>query len=323
MDISNHLLEVRGLCTDFFTSRGIFKAVDGVSFTLDRGEALGLVGESGCGKTITCLSILRLVPEPMCRIVSGQVLFEGEDLLRKKPSEMRKIRGNEITMILQDPMTALNPVFSIGAQVCESIGLHQNIRGKKLWQRGAEMLKLVRIPSARAVMNSYPHQLSGGMRQRVAGAIAFACKPKLLIADEPTTSLDATIQAQYLALLKDLQKQSQAALIFVSHDFNIVERMCTKIAVMYAGQIVEIAPSQDLFDNPAHPYTKALLQAVPRIDAKPKRLVTIEGQPPALRDLPTGCRFGPRCSYRMARCPEGPHQVSVGENHWVRCWLYV
>ncbi len=285
------------------------------------GETLGLVGESGCGKSVTCLSILRLVPQPAGKIVGGRILWEGEDLLSKSEVEMRRIRGRCISMILQDPMTSLNPVFSIGDQVAEGIAIHQRLKGKTLWQKTAEVLGQVRIPSPQGRLHDYPHQFSGGMRQRVVGAISIACEPRLLIADEPTTSLDVTIQLQYLTLLKEIQKRSGLAMIFVTHDFGIVAKICDRVAVMYAGKIVEIARVQDLFDRPAHPYTQALLNSIPNLEDQVDRLYSIEGQPPALHGLPLGCAFAPRCSYATSRCnQEYPAEVFLGADHMARCW---
>ncbi len=264
----NVLLQVENLKTYFFTRQGVVKAVDEVSFSIGKGESLGLVGESACGKSITCLSILRLVPEPAGKIVGGRIIFEGEDLLKKSWTEMRRIRGKKISMILQDPLTSLNPSFTIGSQVGEAIALHQRARGRTLRQKIIEALRLVSIPDAETRMRDYPHQMSGGMRQRVIGAIALSCQPSLLIADEPTTSLDVTIQAQYLRLLKELQQKAGTSLLFVTHDFGIVRRMCDKVAVMYAGKIVEIAQSREIFDNPIHPYTRALIACLPKMEAQ-------------------------------------------------------
>ena len=315
------LLQVEDLRTHFLSRWGTAKAVDGVSFSVFPGETLGLVGESGCGKSVTCLSILRLVPQPAGKIVGGRILWEGEDLLKKSEGEMRRIRGRCISMILQDPMTSLNPVFSIGDQVAEGIAIHQGLKAKALWQKTAEVLGLVRIPSPQARLREYPHQFSGGMRQRVVGAISIACEPRLLIADEPTTSLDVTIQLQYLTLLKDIQKRTGVAMIFVTHDFGIVAKICDRVAVMYAGRIVEIAEVQDLFNKPAHPYTRALLDSIPNLDEQVDRLYSIEGQPPALHGLPPGCAFAPRCSHVTRRCTdEYPAEVFLNSGHMARCW---
>ena len=259
-------LEVENLKTYFFTRRGVVKAVDGVSFSVNQAQTFGLVGESGCGKSVSCLSILRLVPEPAGRIVGGRILLGGENLLEKTEEKMRKIRGSRISMILQDPMTSLNPVFTIGDQLFEALQLHRHLKGQSLLDRGKELLKKVGIASPEFRLRNYPHELSGGMKQRVVGAIALSCEPHLLICDEPTTSLDVTIQAQYLSLLKELQQQAGLTMIFVTHDFGIVARMCDRVGVMYAGRMVEVADCRELFNNPTHPYTKALMSSVPKLD---------------------------------------------------------
>ena len=315
------LLEVEDLRTYFYTRRGVVKAVDGVSFTVAPGETLGIVGESGSGKTITSLSLLRLVPQPGGKIVGGKILFEGVDLLKLSEDQMRRYRGSKLSMILQDPMASLNPVYTVGEQVAEPLRQHQGLTGNALWDHVTEALRLLRIPSPRERLHNYPHQMSGGMRQRVVGGIAISCLPKLIIADEPTTALDATIQAQYLAHLKDLQRQTNVAMIFVSHDMGIVARMCDRVAVMYAGKIVETAPVRDLFKNPQHPYTIGLLNSVPRVDQRIERLASIEGQPPMLLNLPPGCRFAPRCYAVFDRCrEEEPPRIEAGEGHVASCW---
>ena len=317
----NVLLQVENLKTYFSTRRGVVKAVDEVSFSIRKGEALGLVGESACGKSITCLSILRLVPEPAGKIVGGRIIFEGEDLLKKSWTEMRRIRGKKISMILQDPLTSLNPSFTIGSQVGEAIALHQRARGRTLWQKVIEALRLVSIPDPETRMRDYPHQMSGGMRQRVTGAIALSCQPFLLIADEPTTSLDVTIQAQYLRLLKELQQKTGTSMLFVTHDFGIVSRMCDKVAVMYAGKIVETAQTREIFDSPIHPYTRALITCLPKMEARVHKLATIDGQPPDLSHLPPGCSFAPRCPEVSEECCRGyPPQRRVARDHEVSCW---
>lgn len=318
------LLVVNDLKTHFFLARGVVKAVDGVSFTLDGGETLGLVGESGCGKTITCLSIMRLVPKPAGKIVGGNITFDGVDLLSLSNEEMRRYRGRHISMILQDPMVSLNPVFTIGNQVGEGITIHQGLKGKALWKKAAEMLRLVRIPAPEDRLKDFPHQFSGGMRQRVVGAISLACQPHLLIADEPTTSLDVTIQAQYLDLMKQIQEEQNLAMIFITHDFGIVASVCDKVAVMYAGKIIEMAPVRELFNNPVHPYTKGLMASVPSVDEKEETLFSIEGQPPSLLNMPPGCSFEPRCTGKDEKChpEEFPPEVQLGNDHMVRCWLY-
>jgi oligopeptide/dipeptide ABC transporter ATP-binding protein len=318
------VLDVRDLRTSFVTRRGVGKAVDGVSFTLRRGETLGLVGESGCGKSMTCLSILRLNPRPASRIVGGQVLFRGEDLLAKSESEMRRYRGRHLAMILQDPMTALNPVFTVGNQLAEPLRLHQRLSGRALWQRAAEAMRLVRIPAPEARLRAYPHQMSGGMRQRAVGAIALSCGPDVLIADEPTTALDVTIQAAYLALLKEIQARVGLSILFVTHDFGVVARMCDRVAVMYAGKIVEMADARSLFERPAHPYTEALLRSVPDVQARVERLDSIEGQPPSLFDPAPGCPFAPRCPHVEPRCRDAyPPERTVAPGQTVACWRHV
>jgi oligopeptide/dipeptide ABC transporter ATP-binding protein len=315
------LLEVEELRTYFYTRRGVSRAVDGVSFTLDAGETLALVGESGSGKSVTCLSLVRLVPEPAGRIVGGRVLLDGENLLDKTPAEMRRVRGKQIAMVLQDPMTSLNPGLTIGTQLGEVVRLHQGLRGAALRARVLQALARLRIPGASSRLAHYQHQLSGGMRQRVSSAIALSCTPRLLIADEPTTSLDVTIQAQYLELLEDVQQATGVAVILVTHDFGIVAANADRVAVMYAGRIVEIGRTLDVFDHPAHPYTRALLRCLPDVELKRERLVEIDGHPPDLARLPPGCPFAPRCPERVARCEsEYPPAVSTGDGHVAHCW---
>jgi peptide/nickel transport system ATP-binding protein/oligopeptide transport system ATP-binding protein len=319
---SQSLLEVKDLKTHFFTRRGVVKAVDGVSFRLEEGETLGLVGESGCGKSVTCFSIIRLVAEPAGRIVSGEILFDGEDLLLKSEKEMDQIRGEQISMILQDPMTSLNPLFTIGYQVAEPIRIHQNLAKRNILEKVVEMLTRVGIPSPEVRLREYPHQMSGGMRQRISGAMVLSCQPQILIADEPTTALDVTIQAQFLRLLKEIQQQSNLAMIIVTHDFGIVAQACDRVAVMYAGKIVESAATVELFDHPSHPYTIALMNSLPKMGVKTEKLFSIDGQPPDLRTLTPGCSFAPRCTEVMEVCTrEYPTQSTVGEGHSMRCWL--
>jgi oligopeptide/dipeptide ABC transporter ATP-binding protein len=316
------LLQVDDLKTHFFTRHGVTKAVDGVSFTLHAGETLALVGESGSGKSVTCLSLVRLVPEPAGRIVGGRVLLDGEDLLAKTPAEMRRVRGKQIAMVLQDPMTSLNPGLTIGTQIGEVVRRHQGLRGGALRARVLEALSRLRIPGAESRLQHYQHQLSGGMRQRVSSAIAMSCVPRLLIADEPTTSLDVTIQAQYLDLLKDVQRATGVAVILVTHDFGIVAANADRVAVMYAGRIVEIGDTLDVFDHPAHPYTRALLRCLPDVERKRERLVEIGGQPPDLARLPPGCPFAPRCPERQPQCEtEYPPAVSLRDGHVAHCWV--
>ena len=314
-------LEVEDLRTYFQTRWGTVKAVDGVSFSVRRGETLGIVGESGCGKSVTVLSLMRLVPSPPGRIVGGKVILDGQDILQLSEREMSRVRGGEIGIILQDPMTSLNPIFSIGEQVKEAIRIHQNTNRKGVLEKTLEVLRQVRIPAAETRAKDYPHQMSGGMRQRVVGAISISCQPKVLIADEPTTSLDVTIQAQYLRLLRELQEELDLALIFITHDFGIVAKNCDRVAVMYAGRIVEIGDVRDIFNNPSHPYTEALLSSVPKMEEDVERLYSIEGQPPTLHDLPPGCPFAPRCPHVMERCREEyPPKIQVGTDHFANCW---
>ena len=318
------LLDIKQLRTYFVSAKGtrVVKAVDGVSFSLNEGETLGVVGESGSGKTVTSLSILRLLP-PAARIVGGEIWFAGENLLTKSEREMQRVRGSQMTMILQDPLMSLNPLFTIGEQIAEPLRIHRGMRGHALADRIKDLLRNVRIPSPEIRMREYPHQMSGGMRQRIVGAISISCEPRLLIADEPTTSLDVTIQAQYLNLLKDIQNRSGLAMIFITHNIGIVARMCDKVAVMYAGRLVERAPVRTIFNQPAHPYTEALLNAMPKLTDKTERLWSIEGQPPDLANLPPGCPFSPRCPKAEDRCHrEVPPEYQVGDQHFTRCWLW-
>ncbi|MGE0226380.1 MAG: ABC transporter ATP-binding protein [Acetobacteraceae bacterium] len=315
------VLDVRDLHTHFFLRRGVVKAVDGVSFTLRRGEVLGLVGESGCGKSLTALSLLRLLPRGGARTVQGQILLNGEDLLTKSAREMRAIRGGRISMILQDPQTSLNPVFTIGNQLCEAIVRRTGGRKRAALPEAIEALRRVDIAAPEQRIGQFPHQMSGGMKQRVVGAIAISGKPDVLIADEPTTALDVTIQLQYLKLLKRLQAETQMGILFITHDFGVVARMCDRVAVMYAGRIVECGPVEQIFDSPSHPYTKALIGSVPKMTGTEGRLPTIEGQPPPLWDLPVGCRFEARCGLADRRCRESyPGSVRIGEEHTADCW---
>jgi oligopeptide/dipeptide ABC transporter ATP-binding protein len=316
------LLKVQDLHTHYVSFGGsrVVKAVDGVSFTLDEGETLGIVGESGCGKTTTCLSIVGLLPAG-ASIVGGRIDFAGQDLAHTSQRDMRRVRGAKIAMILQDPMASLNPLFSIYHQVSEPAYYHLGIRGGGLRRRVRELLDAVRIASPAQRMREYPHQMSGGMRQRIVGAIALAGGPRLIIADEPTTNLDVTIQAQYLDLLKDLQRETGVAVIFVTHNLGIVARMCDKLAVMYAGRIVEAGTVRELFNAPQHPYTRGLLGSMPKLGSKEK-LFAIPGQPPDLATLPSGCAFHPRCAEALERCSaEVPPQMQVGGTWTARCWL--
>jgi len=317
------LLAVEDLKTYFFTRRGITKAVDGVSFTLNAGETLALVGESGSGKSVTCLSLVRLVPEPAGRIVGGRILFEGEDLLRKTRAEMRRVRGKQIAMVLQDPMTSLNPALTIGTQVSEVVRLHQKLRGAPLRDRVLDALRRLRISAAETRLGHYPHQFSGGMRQRMMIAMALACNPALILADEPTTALDVTIQAQILELLKGLSRRLGVAMVMITHNLGVVARYADRVNVMYAGRIVERATARETYANPRHPYTLGLLRSVPRLD-EPRRakLLPIQGQPPDLSRLPPGCSFQPRCQFALERCRvEAPPLESVSPGHVSACWV--
>jgi oligopeptide/dipeptide ABC transporter ATP-binding protein len=317
------LLSVENLQTHFFTRAGVVKAVDGVSFSVNYGESLAIAGESGCGKSITSLSIMRLVPKPAGRIVGGKILLEGENLLDKSEEEMRHLRGKVIAMILQDPLMSLNPVYTVGNQVAEAFKLEGNTKNNRtIREEVVDVLDRVRIPSAEHRLNDYPFQFSGGMRQRVVAAIAIAREPKLLIADEPTTSLDVTIQDQFLRLLKQMQKRTNMGLILITHDLAIVAENCDRIAVMYAGKIVEIGLVKDVYNNPAHPYTRALMQALPKLDSKRKRLYQIEGEPPNLLRLPPGCSFWPRCPQAVDICKtEYPPLTPVNNDRSAACWL--
>jgi oligopeptide/dipeptide ABC transporter ATP-binding protein len=318
------LLTVEGLKTYCFTRAGVVKAVDGVSFSVKQGDCLGIVGESGCGKTMTCNSITRLIPQPAARTVAGRVMFEGEDLLTKSDEEMRQIRGKRITMVLQDPLLSLNPVYTIGNQVSESFSLHgENLPRQEVRQRVIQVLTDVNIPSAGQRLKDYPFQFSGGMRQRTVAAMALAAKPSLLIADEPTTSLDVTIQDQFLRLLKEMQQNTQMGMILVTHDLAIVAETCNQIVIMYAGRIVESGDIKQVFAKPLHPYTEALLKALPTIGSRHKRLFQIKGEPPNLLDLPEGCSFRPRCHQVERSCQDGfPPIVDLGEGRQVACWRF-
>lgn len=317
------LLELDRLSTHYIAGGGsrVIRAVDEVSFRVNTGETLGIVGESGSGKSTLALTLLRVLPTA-ARIVGGRMLFEGEDLVQKSDAEMRKIRGKRIAMVLQDPMASLNPLFTIGDQVAEPIRVHEGAARGSAWQRARDLLKAVRIPSPETRVRQYPHEMSGGMRQRIVGAIGISCEPRLLIADEPTTSLDLTIQAQYLNLLRDLQREHGLALIFITHNLGIVAKMCDQIAVMYAGRIVESGPVTKIFNAPVHPYTRALLNSIPRLTESDQRLTAIEGQPPDLAALPQGCAFAPRCAEAFDRCREAaPPEFTPGPRHTARCWL--
>jgi len=313
------LLSVEGLQTHFGTGQGVLRAVDGVSFSIERGEVLGLVGESGCGKSVTSLSIMRLVPPPG-RVAAGRVLFEGEDLLAKDAEAMRRVRGARIAMVFQEPMTSLNPVFSIGDQIASAILAHSGAGRREAWTRTVEMLDLVQIPSARQRARDFPHQLSGGLRQRAMIAMALASGPALLIADEPTTALDVTIQAQILDLLRRLQAERGMAVLLITHDLGVVAELCHRVAVIYGGRIVEMAPVTSLFARPLHPYTRGLLQCLPHPSRFGQPLASIEGVPPDLRQRSAGCRFAPRCSYAVAACRRDEPTLEEREpGHFVAC----
>ena len=314
------LLEIKDLSIQYVTDESVVSAVNGISLTLDEGTTLGLVGETGAGKTTTALGIMRLVPDPPGKITGGQILYRGEDLFQKSEREMRRIRGKDISMIFQDPMTALNPVHPVGRQIAEVIKLHQNCSAKEAAKRAGEMLEKVGIPAERAA--DFPHQFSGGMKQRVVIAIALACSPKLLIADEPTTALDVTIQAQVLDLMAKLQKERNTATLLITHDLGVVAEVCSKVAIMYAGEIVEYGTLEHVFNETGHPYTKGLFGSIPSLNAKVERLTPIEGMMPDPARLPTGCKFHPRCPYAKPECKDTePPAVEVSPGHTVRCHL--
>ncbi len=322
--MNDNLLEIENLKTYFNTEEGIIKAVDGVSFSIRKKEIVGIVGESGCGKSVTALSILRLVPDPPGKIVGGKVLFKNRNLLALSSEELRKFRGNEISMIFQEPMTSLNPVFKVGDQVAEAIQLHQNLKKKEAIEKTIEMFKSVRIPASEKRINEYPHQMSGGMKQRVMIAMALSCNPSLLIADEPTTALDVTIQAQILELIFEIRERFGMAVLLITHDLGIVAEIVEKVIVMYLGKIVETALVYSLFNNPKHPYTRGLLESIPKIsDDDQNKLKTIPGTVPGLGKLPIGCKFYGRCSDAIEQCKQvEPELIEIDSGHSVRCWLY-
>jgi oligopeptide/dipeptide ABC transporter ATP-binding protein len=323
---SGVLLEVKGLKTHFFSDEGVSPAVDGVDLRVHKGETLGIVGESGCGKSVTALSIMRLIPDPPGRITAGEILLEGQNLLELSADQMRRVRGNRISMIFQEPMTSLNPVYTIGNQIAEAIRLHQKLSPGDALDRSLEMLKLVGIPAPERRVNEYPHQLSGGMRQRAMIAMALSCNPALLIADEPTTALDVTIQAQILDLMGDLKAELSTAIILITHDLGVIAESAARVVVMYAGKVVEEADVIRIFEAPLHPYTAGLLQSIPRIDqrkTKKERLVEIKGVVPTPSRLPSGCAFHPRCPEAMEICSrEAPQLKAAADGHQVRCWLH-
>jgi len=321
------VLRVENLQTHFFTAVGTVRAVDGVSYALKSGETLGVVGESGCGKSVSALSILRLVANPPGRIVGGTVEFEGRNLLDLSQAEMERIRGNEISMVFQEPMTSLNPLYTVGRQIAEAVALHQRLSRAAAWDRAVEMLRRVYIPEPERRAKAYPHQLSGGMRQRVMIAMALSCNPKVLIADEPTTALDVTIQAQILDLLRELQETFGTAIVLITHDMGVVAENADRVVVMYAGRKVEEASSAELFDNPGHPYTRGLLGSIPHLDTAARgdvrrtRLTEIKGMVPSLFNLPAGCSFAPRCSFASEDCRQtAPPLQEHRPGHWVACW---
>ena len=320
---SDNLLEVQDLRTYFYTQGGVVKAVDGVTWHIKKGETIALVGESGSGKSVSALSIMRLIPDPPGKIVSGRILFEGQDLLEMSPTEIRHIRGNNIAMVFQEPMTSLNPVLTINRQITETLELHLHMNKASARERAIELLHTVGIPDPAERIDDYPHQFSGGMRQRVMIAIALSCDPKLIIADEPTTALDVTIQAQVLEVIADLSKRFNTSVLIITHNLGVVARHASRVNVMYAGHIIETGSAVDIYKNPQHPYTLGLLQSVPRLDEDKKtRLVPIEGSPPDLMNLPPGCPFQPRCRFAIDKCSEeNPMLESVGENHWSACWV--
>ena len=318
--MSDVLLDVQDLRTHFFTDDGIVKSVDGVSFKMRKGETFGLVGESGCGKSVTALSIMKLIPSPPGKIVSGTITFDGQELTSLSEKQMQGVRGNKISMIFQEPMTSLDPVFTIGSELIETIRLHQHLDKDDAWDKAVEMLELVGIPDPQSRMKKYPHELSGGMRQRVMIAMALACEPELLIADEPTTALDVTIQAQILALMEDLKKKLGTSILLITHDLGVVAQYCTDVAVMYAGNIVEQGTVYDIFDEPHHPYTQGLIRSVPSLDRQVERLEILEGTVPSLINPPQGCRFQPRCTHAMPACAMSfPDLRFISEQHGSRC----
>jgi peptide/nickel transport system ATP-binding protein len=325
-ETDNLLLKIRNLHTYFYTDDGVAKAVDGVDLELVEGGTLGVVGESGCGKSVTALSIMRLIPDPPGKIMQGKIVFGGKDLLALSEAEMRKIRGRSISMIFQEPMTSLNPVFQIGDQISEVLTLHEGLSKREAWNRSIEMLKMVGIPAAERRVTEYPHQMSGGMRQRAMIAMALACSPKLMIADEPTTALDVTIQAQILELINRLQREKGMSVILITHNLGVIADTAQMVAVMYAGRVVEYTDVRTLFATPQHPYTQGLLKSIPRLDqdhAKKGKLEAIPGLVPSLLDLPPGCKFSNRCKYVFEKCGQEPPLEEVSNCHFVRCWLHI
>ncbi|MDI9441200.1 MAG: ABC transporter ATP-binding protein [Firmicutes bacterium] len=322
--MTQKLLSVKGLKTYFYTDDGVIPAVDGVSFDLDRGGTIGIVGESGCGKSVTSLSVMGLIPQPPGKIEGGEIIFEGRNLLELDEAEMRHIRGNDISMIFQEPMTSLNPVFTVGNQICEAIMLHQGLDKNAAREKAIEMLRLVGIPSPEKRIDDYPHQMSGGMRQRVMIAMALSCNPKLLIADEPTTALDVTIQAQILDLMRELREETGTAIMMITHDLGVIAELVEKVVVMYTGKIVESADTLTIFQEPMHPYTIGLLGSIPRLDGDGSRLQAIPGTVPIPGSFPEGCGFHPRCPFATDLCrAKVPPAFEVSEGHSVACWKVV
>jgi len=317
------LLEVKDLKTYFYTDEGVVRAVDGISFDIKKGETLGMIGESGCGKSVSALSIMRLVPEPPGRIIEGEINFQGENLREKSEPEMRRLRGNEIAMVFQEPMTSLNPLFTIGDQIAEAVVLHQKVDKREAQFRVVEMLERVGMSSPQRRAHQYPHQLSGGMRQRAMIAMALSCNPDLLIADEPTTALDVTIQAQILELMGRFKKETEMALFLITHNLGVIAEVSDRVVLVYAGKTVEYADAISIFKRPKHPYMRGLLESAPRLDDVSEKLKVIKGVVPTALNLPGGCRFHPRCEKVMAVCKVKPPRIlEVEKNHWVRCWLY-
>ncbi|WP_141604521.1 ABC transporter ATP-binding protein [Terrilactibacillus laevilacticus] len=319
--MANPILEVENLKTYFFTDEGQIPAVDGIDFHIEEGEILGIVGESGCGKSVTSLSVMGLLPSPPGKIVSGRIRYNGEDITHAKEAKLRKIRGNEMAMIFQEPMTSLNPVFTIGQQLIEAIRIHKKMSRKAASEKSIELLKLVGLPRADELINEYPHQLSGGMRQRVMIAMAMSCNPKVLIADEPTTALDVTIQAQILELMVKLNKETGTAIMMITHDLGVVAQVCRRVVVMYAGKIVEEGLVKDIFNHPKHPYTQGLIKSIPDLHDKKKRLYSIKGNVPKPGSIIQGCYFAPRCEFAMNKCHTEMPKL-IGESHRVRCLLH-
>lgn len=319
--MSDSILEVSNLRTSFFTDDGEVPAVDGISFSIKEGEILGVVGESGCGKSVTSLSIMGLLPHPQGKIVGGQIMYEGKDISHLKEAEMRKLRGNDLAMIFQEPMTSLNPVFTIGEQLTEAIRLHNHMSKQEQNDRAVELLKLVGLPRATELLKEYPHELSGGMRQRVMIAIAMSCNPKVLIADEPTTALDVTIQAQILDLMLKLNQETHTAIMLITHDLGVVAQVCKRVVVMYGGKIVEEGDVKDIFNHPKHPYTEGLIKSIPDLYSKKDKLYSIKGSVPKPGSIKKGCLFAPRCDYVMDKCKEQVPEL-LGSGHKSRCFLH-